>query len=127
MTSEANRDAVPRVYLDAAAAAPLHPVAAAALRAAAADGWADPTKLYLEGRRAAQLLDAARAAVAEVIGGRADEVAFCASGSDAARLAFEGLRAGRSRVGDLAVHTAVEHSAVIRAASGGPSVAVPVD
>lgn len=118
--------ATPRSYFDAAAAAPPHPVATAALMAAMAEGWADPTKLYLEGRRAAQLLDAARAAVADHLGARPDEVVFCASGSDAARLAIDGARAGRARVGDVVVHSAVEHSSVLRAAERGPALAVPV-
>ena len=115
-----------RAYFDAAAAAPLHPVATEALVAATADGWADPTKLYLEGRRAAQLLDASRAVIAEHIGVRADEVTFCASGSRALQLAIAGVRAGRSRVGDVVVHSAIEHSATLRAAAEGAAVSVPV-
>src|SRR5918998_870597 len=51
-------------YLDAASAAPLHPVAREALLAALGDGWADPGRLYAQARRARQLADAARGAVA---------------------------------------------------------------
>lgn len=126
MASEANPDATPRVYLDAAAAAPLHPIAKQALLAAVADGWADPTKLYFEGRRAAQLLDAARATMADCLGVRADEVTFCASGSRAAEFAIAGTLAARARVGDVVVRSAVEHSAVLRVA-GDHAVSVPVD
>jgi cysteine desulfurase len=121
------RDGSARRYFDAAAAVPLHPVAARALMAATEEGWADPTKLYLEGRRAAQLLDAARATVAECIGARPDEIVFCASGSEAAELAVEGTRAGRTRAGDVVVHSAVEHSAVLFAAERGAAVSVPVE
>jgi cysteine desulfurase len=116
-----------RAYFDAAAASPLHPIAKQALVAAFADGWADPTKLYSEGRRAAQLVDAARSAVAETLGVRADEVAFCASGSRAVALAIAGARAAYARNGDVVIHSAVEHSSVIRAAEAGGSVSVPVD
>src|SRR3569623_450599 len=98
-----------RTYLDAAAGAPLHPVAMQALVAAVADGWADPTKLYVEGRRAAQLLAAARATIADVLAARPDEVTFVSSGSRAAQLAIAGVRLGRARVGDVVVHSAVEH------------------
>ena len=70
-------------YLDAASAAPLHPAAAEALAAALADGWADPSRLYREGRRSRLLLDGARAAIADCIGARADEVSFPASGTAA--------------------------------------------
>jgi cysteine desulfurase len=116
-----------RIYLDAAAAAPMHPVAKDALVAAIADGWADPTKLYVEGRRAAQLLDAARAAIAEQVGVRADEVTFTSSGSRAAWLAIAGVRTGRSRTGAVVAHSTIEHSSVLRAAAEGPTLAVPVD
>ncbi len=116
-----------RAYFDAAAGVPLHPVAAQALVAAAADGWADPTKLYVEGRRAAQLLDAARSAIAAAINARPDEVTFVSSGTRAAQLAIQGARLGRARIGDVVVHSAVEHSSVIRAAQDGPAVSVPVD
>lgn len=131
-------------YLDAATAAPLHPVARQALLAALADGWADPDRLYAPARRARQLLDAARAAVAGVIGVRPDEISFTGSGTAAAHAAVLGGLAGRSRTGTPAavahstpthptlVHSAIEHSAVLHAAerhvaAGGTAVAVPVD
>ncbi len=120
------------VYLDAATAAPLHPAAREALLAALTDGWADPARPYGAGRRSRLVLDAARAAVAEVLGARPDEVAFCASGTQAAQLAVLGGLAGRRRAGARLVHSAVEHSAVLHAAerhaaAGGEAVAVPVD
>ena len=64
------------VYLDAATAAPLHPVARQALLAALDDGWADPAGSTPQARRARQLLDAAREAAAQTLGVRADEVSF---------------------------------------------------
>ncbi len=114
------------VYLDAASAVPPHQVTRDALAAAWADGWADPTRLYGAGRRARQLLDAARAAVAESLDTRPDEITFCASGTQAAHLAVLGSLAGRRRTGTTVVHSAVEHSAVLHAA-GEHGVAVPVD
>jgi cysteine desulfurase len=119
-------------YLDAAAAVPLHPVARQALAAALEDGWADPAKVYQQGRRARALLDAARAATAEVVGVRPEDVTFCASGGDACRRAVAGLLRGRARAGGIFVHSAVEHSAVLYAAAaheaaGGATVSVPVD
>jgi cysteine desulfurase len=120
------------VYLDAASSAPLHPVARQALLAALDDGWADPSRLYTEARRARQLLDAARESVAAAIGARADEVVFCASGTQAAHLAVLGGLAGRRRAGDVLVHSLVEHSCVLHAAerhiaAGGRAVPVAVD
>jgi cysteine desulfurase len=119
-------------YLDAATAAPLHPAASAALHAALADGWADPDRLYREGRRARRLLDGARAAVAAVVGVRADEVTFCPSGTTAAHLAVLGTLAGRRRVGASYVVSAVEHSCVLAAArrhadEGGQVITIGVN
>ncbi|HEX8626858.1 MAG TPA: aminotransferase class V-fold PLP-dependent enzyme, partial [Catenuloplanes sp.] len=104
------------VYLDAATAAPLHPVARQALLAALDDGWADPGRLYAQARRARQLLDGARAAVADCLGVRPDETYFTPSGTAAAHAAVLGGLAGRRRAGTALVHSAVEHSAVLHAA-----------
>ena len=115
-------------YLDAATAAPLHPVARQALLAALEDGWADPGKLYTQARRARQLLDAARQATAEALAVPAEELHFTAGGTDAVHLAITGTIEGRRRVGSGFVHPAVEHSAVLKAgAAAGRPVEVPVD
>ncbi|WP_203996723.1 cysteine desulfurase family protein [Micromonospora lutea] len=120
------------VYLDAATAAPLHPVARQALLAALDDGWADPDRLYSQARRARQLLDAAREATADTLGVRPDELSFTPSGTSAAHTAVLGGLRGRRRVGSVLVHSAIEHSAVLYAAEqhvagGGRAVEVPVD
>ncbi len=105
----------PPGYLDAASTEPLHPAARAALDVATEAGWADPARLYRAGRRARQLLDAARESVAAQLGCRADEVVFPASGTQAVHLAVAGLTLGRRRAGRHAVTSAVEHSAVLQA------------
>jgi cysteine desulfurase len=114
-------------YLDAATAAPLHPVAREALLAALDDGWADPARLYSAGRRAQQLSDAAHAAFADALGVRRDEVSLWPSGTAAAQAAVLGGLAGRARKGDTLVHSAIEHSAVLHAAARHRAVEVPVD
>jgi cysteine desulfurase len=116
------------VYLDAATAAPLHPVARQALLAALQDGWADPDRLYAAGRRAQQLREAAQGSVAESLGVRPDEVSFPASGTAAVHAGILGGLDGRSRTGRTLVHSAVEHSAVLHAAErAGSAVTVGVD
>ncbi|MFI0728563.1 cysteine desulfurase/sulfurtransferase TusA family protein [Streptomyces sp. NPDC021225] len=119
-------------YFDAASSAPLHPVARQALLAALDEGWADPARLYREGRRARLLLDAAREAAAEAVGCRPDELTFTPSGTRALHDGIAGALAGRRRAGRHLVVSAVEHSAVLHAAAahqaGGGTVAeVPVD
>jgi cysteine desulfurase len=123
-------DVPPRRYLDAAAGEPLSPVARAALTAAIDDGWADPRRLYAEGRRAGLLLDAARAAVATAIGAQPDEVVFTSSGTSARHSAVLGALAGPpGEPPGTAVVSAVEHSGVLAAAAHGAGAveAVPVD
>ncbi|MFF5292552.1 cysteine desulfurase family protein [Paractinoplanes globisporus] len=113
--------------MDAATAVPLHPVAAEALVAALADGWADPSRLYSASRRAQQLSDAATAVFAETLGVRPDEVSLWSSGTQAVQAAVLGGLAGRRRQGDTLVHSAIEHSAVLHAAQKGQSMQVGVD
>jgi cysteine desulfurase len=119
-------------YLDAASAAPLHPAAREAVLAALEDGWADPARLYAEGRRARRLLDGARASVAAAIGARPDEVSFTTSGTQAVHLGMLGALGGRRRVGRHLVVSAVEHSSVLHTAEwhdadGGTTTTIPVD
>ncbi|GAA2741414.1 cysteine desulfurase/sulfurtransferase TusA family protein [Kitasatospora cinereorecta] len=119
-------------YFDVASTAPLHPVARQALTAALDEGWADPARLYRSGRQARMLLDAARETVAEVLGTRADEIAFTSSGTQAVQLGVLGALRGNRRRGSHLVHSAVEHSSVLHAAErheadGGEVDAVPVD
>ncbi|MEV6599346.1 aminotransferase class V-fold PLP-dependent enzyme [Actinoplanes sp. NPDC051346] len=104
-------------YLDAASAAPMHPVARQALLASLEDGWADPDRLYGAGRRAQQLRDAATATAAECLGVRPDELTFCSSGTAAVHAAVLGGLAGRARAGQTLVHSAIEHSSVLHAAA----------
>jgi cysteine desulfurase len=103
-------------HFDAASAEPPHPAARAALLAAFDEGWADPARLYRAGRQARMLLDQSRAAVAEVLGCRAREVLFTPSGTAAIHAGVAGVMAGRRRIGDRLVVSAVEHSAVLHAA-----------
>ncbi|WP_159051972.1 aminotransferase class V-fold PLP-dependent enzyme, partial [Streptomyces niveiscabiei] len=103
-------------FFDAASGSPLHPVARQALLASLEDGWADPGKLYREGRKARVLLDAAREAAAEVIGCRADEVRFTSSGTRAVQVGMAGVLRGRRRVGRHLIVSAVEHSSVLHVA-----------
>ncbi|OLZ69253.1 cysteine desulfurase [Streptomyces sp. IMTB 2501] len=119
-------------YFDAASGAPLHPVAHQALMASLDEGWADPARLYREGRKARMLLDAAREAAAEAVGCRADEVVFTASGTRAVHSGIGGALAGRRRVGCHLIVSAVEHSSVLHSAEafeadGGTVTRVPVN
>jgi cysteine desulfurase len=111
------------------------PAARATLMAALDAGWADPRRLYAEGRSARALLDQAREVIAQGLGVRPSEVSFLPSGPVALRTGLEGLRYAGRRRGARMVASAVEHSAILTAgryyAAGAqdPSlfVEVPVD
>jgi cysteine desulfurase len=113
-------------YLDHASSEPLAPAAREALLAALEHGWADPDRLHSPARQARLLADNARAAVAEALGVRSDEVSFTSSGTQAVHLGLLGLLQGRRRLSRRLVATAVEHSAVLAAGrwwteqGGGP-------
>jgi cysteine desulfurase len=100
------------VLLDGAAA-PIVPAAREVLVAALDAGWADPRRLYTEGRRARRLLDDAREVIASGLGVRPPEVSFLPSGAVALSAALEGIRYAARRRGRRTVAGAVEHSAVL--------------
>ena len=116
-------------YLDAASSEPLHPAAREAFLAALDQGYADPRRLHGPARNARLILDNARAVVADCLEVRPDEVTFTSSGTDAVHRGLLGLRLGRARAGEVVVHSAVEHSAVLHALTwaGGEHVSAPVD
>jgi cysteine desulfurase len=115
------------IYWDAASSEPLHPAAREAYLAALDQGYADPRRLHRAGRSARLLLDNARAAVAEALEVRPDEVSFTSSGTEAVQLGLLGLHRG-ARAGGRIAHTAVEHSAVLHASTwAGGATELPVD
>nr|WP_307859535.1 aminotransferase class V-fold PLP-dependent enzyme [Cellulomonas sp. zg-ZUI22] len=116
-----------RAVLDVAGHAPLRPGARTALLEAFDQGWADPRRLYAEGRRARLLLDGAREALAAELGARPDEVDLLPSHTLALHNAVLGVARGRRRVGaDVVVPTveraAIQHAAELAAARGGGRV-----
>jgi cysteine desulfurase len=110
-------------------------VARQTLVAAVDAGWADPARLYAEGRRARALLDRSREIIAGGLGVRPAQVSFLPSGPSALLRAVEGSLYAARRRGARTVASAVEHSAVLvpgrarAAAAADPSLLaeVPVD
>ena len=103
----------PPGFCDALAGAGLNPGGRAALTAAFDRGWADPARRYRDGRVASMLLEASRESIAQAMGMRAAEVAFTSSATDAMHRGVAGRLAARP---GAVVVSAVEHSAILRAA-----------
>ena len=121
--------APPAGFLDAASGQPLNPAAREAWAVAADAGWADPARLYREGRRAALLRDSAREAVAASIGARPEEVSLVAGG---ALPAVIGRWLSAPGAPKRLICSAVEHSSVLveadaLVARGGRADVIGVD
>jgi len=123
----------PRTVLDVAGHAPLRPAARAALLEALDQGWADPRRLFAEGRRARLLLDGAREALAASLGARTDEVDLVGTHTLALHNAVRSVARGRRRAGADVVIGAVERAALhhaaafVTAGAGGEVRTVGVD
>ena len=123
------------IYLDHNATTRLHPVARQAIMPFLDEEWGNPSSIHGPGRRAREAVEQARAAIARLCGGRAEELVLTSGGTEADQLAVVGAaRAMRARQADRTriLVSAIEHPAVAQAARGlerdGFSVAVvPVD
>jgi cysteine desulfurase len=121
--------APPAGFLDAASGQPLNPAAREAWAVAADAGWADPARLYREGRRAALLRESAHEAVAARIGARPEEVSLVAGG---ALPAVIGRWLSAPGAPKRLICSAVEHSSVLveadaLVARGGRADVIGVD
>lgn len=125
-------------YLDNAASEPLRPEALTAMNEAAASLagiGANPSSAHAAGRKAAALLETARARVAKSLGADPAEVIFTGGGTDSCALALRGLaRAARrqdSRRTQIAIsqveHDAVGHNARDLQNAGFQVQVLPVD
>lgn len=105
-----------RIYLDYAAATPLSPRAAAAMRAVQRL-FGNPSSLHEEGRAAGRVLAESRARIAAVVGAAADELLFTASGSEADALAVIGAARAAAHRGKHVIVSSIEHKAVLKSAA----------
>lgn len=118
-----------RAYLDWNATAPMLPGAREAVRAAM-DLVGNPSSIHAEGRAARAMMEQARAEVAALVGGEAENVVFTSGATEAANALFASGLAGCCGK-DIAcamvpVVSATEHAAVI-AAAGPDARVIPVD
>jgi cysteine desulfurase len=113
-----------RAFLDTPG--PLHPAAREAVLAALDEGWADPRRLHHEARRAATLVEASRAVLAEASGCRVEELHVTPSHTASLHAGVAAVVAARRRVSERVVHSAVERGALLAAADRHEAVRVAV-
>lgn len=121
---------LPRLYLDYNATAPLRPEARAAMVAALGE-VGNASSVHAEGRAARQRIEAARAAVAGLVGADAKLVTFTGGGTEANNTVLTrdwSFRGRPYRAGFLLV-SAVEHVSVLAGGRFDPAKArqIPVD
>lgn len=102
-----------RVYLDWNATTPLRPEARQAM-AAAWDLAGNPSSVHMEGRQARRLVEDARAAVADAIAARPQDIVFSSGGTEANAMALTpGLRRGAGQPVERLLVSAIEHASVL--------------
>ena len=119
------------IYLDAASASPLLPVAREAVMEAL-DAYGDPLNIHAQGRAARRILDDARDVIAGGIGAQADEIVFTSGGTESVALGIWGGVRAQRELGTRVVVSSVEHPAVggvcnVLESDGFDVIAVPVD
>jgi cysteine desulfurase len=101
-----------RVYCDANATTPLLPEVMEAMRPYLMEDFGNASSIHLQGQRARKAVDGARETLAGFFHCREAEVVFNSGGTEGDNTAIFGL----VRAGDHLITTAIEHSAVLRAA-----------
>lgn len=117
-----------RAYLDWNATTPLHPEAKAAMLAAL-DIVGNPSSIHQEGRAARAMLEAARADVAALVGGEAENTVFTSGASEALSALMRigpCASCGGTALAGAVLMSAVEHVAVLAAAPPEARI-IPVD
>ncbi|BAM05196.1 cysteine desulfurase [Phycisphaera mikurensis NBRC 102666] len=102
------------MYLDSNATTRPSAAAVAAARRGMEEAWGNPSSVHRTGQAARRAMELARAQVATLIGAKPAEVVFTSGGTEANRLALEGvlqLATGRGQPAVL-LTTPVEHAAV---------------
>jgi cysteine desulfurase len=113
------------IYLDYAAATPLDPQVQAAMQPYWQEKFYNPSANYLAGRAVAADIATVRASVARQLGAKPSEIIFTAGGTESDNLAIDGVMQLHPKANLLV--SAVEHEAVLQAASTYQHQLIPVD
>lgn len=123
---------IPQVYLDYCATTPVAPEVRDAMLLTLEGLYGNPSSLHWLGREAGELVERARAQVAESVGAAPNEVCFTSGATEADNLALMGvLRARKQPDGHLITcqteHHAVLHTAEALEREGYAITVLPVD
>ncbi len=122
-----------RVYFDHNATTPVDTTVFQAVTDALRDEFGNASSVHHFGQRAKSLLDDARTAVAELIGGEPSEVVFTSGGTESDNFAIRGVADAVAQTGRRhLIASAIEHEAVLNtfkalARRGWTTTLLPVD
>ncbi len=102
-----------KVYLDHAATTPVHPKVLEAMLPYFSAKFGNPSNLHDVGREAKNAVEEARAKTGTLIGARADEIFFTASGAESNNFAIKGLALANSQKGKHIIVSQIEHFSVL--------------
>lgn len=105
------------IYLDHAAATPLHAPVYEAMLPHLRDTYGNPASIHHAGRAAAGVLAAARASLASSLAVAPSEIILTGSGTESDNLAILGLARANTARGKHIIVSAIEHQAVLAAAA----------
>lgn len=103
------------IYLDYNATTPVAPEVIEAMLPVLREGWGNPSSGHAYGRRAAQVIERARAQAASLLGCEPDEIVFTGGGTESDNAAVIGVAEALADRGRHVVTSAIEHPAVERA------------
>jgi cysteine desulfurase len=122
-----------RVYFDHNATTPVDPAVLDVMTTILREEFGNASSVHHFGQRAKSLLDDARTAVADLIGGEASEVVFTSGGTEADNFALRGVADALAPTGRRhLIATGIEHEAVLNtlkalAKRGWTTTLLPVD
>jgi len=102
-----------KVYLDHTATTPVHPKVLEAMLPYFSVKFGNPSNLHDVGREAKNAVEEARGKTGTLIGARADEIFFTASGAESNNFAIKGLAQANSQKGKHIIVSQVEHFSVL--------------
>ncbi len=121
-----------RAYLDNTAGTPLLPEVLEAMLPYFKEAYGNPQSIHDWGDPARDAVDEARGRVADLIGGKAEEIIFTSSGTESNNMAIKGLALAQQSRGRHIVISSIEHFSVMHSArtlekQGFEVTLVPVD
>ncbi|MEX2012260.1 MAG: cysteine desulfurase family protein, partial [Patescibacteria group bacterium] len=103
------------IYFDNAAATPIFPQVAEAMKPYLGGIFGNPSSVHMFGRQAAEALDSATASVAKFLNCQPSEVYFTGSGTESNNLALIGLAKANISNGKHIITTNIEHPSILNA------------